>query len=227
MAMGHFSTNPLPNTLHLNGAFTITGLTGTNPLAGTTLEIGRSTVFIQYTSSDPLALIKGYLRNGFNNGAWNGTPTGSTGVITSTPAAANAAQTTAIGYADSADGLISGQPLNTIELKYTLYGDTTLTGTVGFNDFTRMTQHWNQTSGGAWDTGDFNYDGSVSNADFVLMTRTYNTTLGNQAVPVISGAQGTANSASTTTSHKHASTPKPAQANHHARARKNREKRAR
>src|SRR5579864_9481006 len=103
-------------------------------------------------------------------------------------AAANAAQTTGIGYADSADGLIPGQPANTIELKYTLYGDTGLRGSVGFNDFTRLTQHYNQTTGGTWDTGDFSYDGSVNFNDFTLMTRTYNTNVGSQASPAVSGA---------------------------------------
>jgi hypothetical protein len=153
---GAGNNNPLPNIIHLNGNININGLAGSNPLANTTLEIERSTVYISYSSSDPLSLIQDYLKAGYNNGAWNGTPTASTGAITSTPAASNAAQTTAIGYADSADGLIAGQPANTIELKYTLYGDTALTGTVGFNDFTRMTQHWNQTTGGTWETGEFN-----------------------------------------------------------------------
>ena len=187
ITLDYTNGNPLPNIVHLNGIFTLNGLSASNSLANTNLEIGRSTVYISYSSS-PLSLIQGYLKNGYDNGAWNGTPTASTGVITSTPAANNAAHTTAIGYADSADGLIAGQPANTIELKYTLYGDTSLTASVGFNAFTRMTQHWNQTTGGTWDTGDFNYDGSVNSADFTLMTRTYNTSLGSQAVPAVSAA---------------------------------------
>ena len=186
---GAGNANPLPNTLHLNGNFTINGLSGSNPLANTTLEIGRSTVFINYAGgTDPLTTIQSYLKNGYNGGAWNGAPTVSTGAITSLPAAQNPLQTTAIGYADSHDGLIVGQPANTIELKYALYGDTALAGIAGFNDFTRMTQHWNQTSGGTWDTGDFNYDGSVNTADFTLLTRTYNTSLGSQAVPASTAA---------------------------------------
>src|ERR1700680_2861749 len=63
--------------------------------------------------------------------------------------------------------------MNTIELKHTLYGDTPLTGTVGFNDLTRLTQHYNQTTGGTWDTGDFNYDGSVNSSDLTLLTQHY------------------------------------------------------
>ena len=131
---------------------------------------------------------------------------GARGAITSSAAAANAAQTTAIGYADSADGLIAGQPANTIELKYTLYGDTGLTTSVGFNDFTRLTQHYNQTTGGTWDTGDFNYDGSVNSGDFTLMTRTYNTTLGSQATPAAIAA---ASAASATATSPPASAPTP------------------
>jgi hypothetical protein len=132
------------------------------------------------------------LAQGYNNGGWNGIASPSNGVIISTPAAQNAMQTTAIGYADAANGLIAGQPGNTIELKYTLYGDTSLTGSVGFNDFTRFTQHYNQTTGGSWDTGDFNYDGSVNSGDFTILTRTYNTSLGAQAVPAASGAGNSA-----------------------------------
>jgi hypothetical protein len=214
---GASNANPQPNTLHLNGTFTINGLTGSNPLANTNLEIGRSTVYISYSSS-PLSLIQSYLRNGYNNGGWNGTPTASAGAITSIPAHNSAAQTTAVGYADSANGLIPGQPANTIELKYTLYGDTTLAGTVGFNDFTRMTQHWNQTTGGTWDTGDFNYDGSVNSADFTLMTRTYNTSVGNQALPAVAatptgaavGSTGTSSVPTPSTGSGQASSPQAA-----------------
>jgi hypothetical protein len=118
--------SPLPNTVHLNGTFTINNLLGTNPLAGTTLDIGRSTIFISYSSSDPIAPIRSYLKAGYNAGAWNGAATASTGVITSTAAAANANHNTAIGYADSADGQGVNTTPNSIELTYTLYGDANL-----------------------------------------------------------------------------------------------------
>ena len=181
--------NPLPNLINFNGTFTINGV----PLAGQTWNINRSTIYVTYPSLpfDPIATVTNELAQGYNNGGWNGIASPSNGVIISTPASQNAAQTTAIGYADSADGLISGQPANTIELKYTLDGDTTLSGSVGFNDFTRLTQHYNQTIGGSWDTGDFNYDGSVNSADFTLMTRTYNTSTGSQAVPASGAASKT------------------------------------
>ena len=201
---------PLPFNLHLNGVFTINGMTVGNPLAGTNLEIGRSTVYVSYANpaSDPIAAIRNYLQAGYNNGAWNGSATSSIGVITSTPAAQNSLQTTAIGYADSADGLIPGQPANTIELKYTLYGDTTLAGTVGSNDFNTLTQHYHQTTGGTWDTGDFNYDGSIDFNDFTLLTRTYNTSLGTQAVPGLTPASPASPVQAVPTPAHHSSNPK-------------------
>ena len=214
ISLNNTNASPLPATLHINGTFTINGLSASNPLANTTLEIGRSTVYINYSGQSPLSLIQGYLKNGYNNGAWNGTPTSNNGVITSIAAAQNAAQTTAISYADSADGLIAGQPANTIELKYTLYGDTTLSGSVGFNNFTRLTQHYNQTSGGTWDIGDFNYDSSVNLADFALLSRTYNTNLGAQAQPAATAANSSSNVATSISSPGSATFAPPGSAVH-------------
>jgi hypothetical protein len=181
--------NPLPSILHLNGTFTINGLSGANPLAGTTLDMEKSTLYISYANAaaDPLSLIQGYLKNGYNSATWTGVATASTGAINSAAAATNVNQTTAIGYVDSADGIIAGQPANTIELKYTLYGDTGLAGTVGFTDFMRMTQHDNHNGGATWDQGDFNYDGSVNAADFALLKPNYGQTLPAQSfVPTLS-----------------------------------------
>jgi hypothetical protein len=178
--------NPLPNTVHVNGTFTINGLAGTNPLAGTSLDIGRSTVFISYSSSDPLSAIQGYLNNGYNSGAWTGTPTASTGVVTSLAAAANhtaGLNSTAIGYADSADAQGVNTTTNTVELKYTLYGDTNLDGQVNSADLQRLLAAFN--NAGAWDQGDFNYDGVVNSADLQALLATFNTALGNQAIAAV------------------------------------------
>jgi hypothetical protein len=181
ITLNYTSGNPLPNTLHLNGTFTISNLQGTNPLAGTSLEIGRSTVFISYSSSDPLAAINSYLHNGYANGAWNGTPTASTGVITSSAAAANyiaGASTTGIGYADSSDGQGINTVTNTIELTYTLYGDANLDGAVNAIDLQRLLFAFN--TPGSWDQGDFNYDGNVNAIDLQRLLFNFNTSLGNQ-----------------------------------------------
>jgi hypothetical protein len=181
IVLSYTNGNPLPNFLHLNGVFTLSGLQGTNPIAATTLEIGRSTVFIGYSGSDPIALIKSYLQAGYNSGAWNGTATASTGVITSSAAAANhtgGLNTTAIGYADSVDGQGVNTVANTIELTYTLYGDANLDHQVNSADLQRLLASFNTPA--AWDQGDFNYDGVVNSADLQGLLATFNTSVGNQ-----------------------------------------------
>ncbi|HSZ55212.1 MAG TPA: hypothetical protein VK797_06095 [Tepidisphaeraceae bacterium] len=187
--LAYTNGDPLPSALHLNGTFTLNGLADTNPLAGTSLDIGRGTVFISYSASDPFAAIKGYINAGYNNGAWNGTPTASAGVITSSAAAANhtaGKNTTAIGYADSADGQGVNTKPNTIELTYTLYGDANLDHQVNSADLQILLAFLNRT--GAWDQGDFNYDGQVNSADLQAELFTLNTSLGNQATPALVAA---------------------------------------
>lgn len=187
--LDYTNLNPLPGTLHLNGAFTVDGLQGANPLAGTTLDIGRSTVYITYANaaSDPIAAIKGYLQAGYNNGSWNGTPTNSTGVITSVAAAGNANHTTAIGYADSGDGTNLNPTPDTIELKYTLTGDTNLDGSVNFADLLALAQNYGDT-GKSWDQGDLNYDRSVNFGDLLMLAQRYNENLAGQPAVTASTA---------------------------------------
>src|SRR5258708_13151184 len=91
----------IPTILHLNGTFTLNGLSGTNPLAGTTVEIGRSTVYVSYAgpAADPVASIKAYLASGYNAGGWNGDGGPSSGAITSAAAQGNPLHNTGIGCA--------------------------------------------------------------------------------------------------------------------------------
>jgi RHS repeat-associated protein len=184
ITLDYTNGNPLPDTLHLNGTFTIAGLQGANPLAGRTLEIGKSTVYISYSgpTNDPIFAIRPYLQAGYNSGAWNGTATATTGVITSTAAQGNPSHNTAIGYADWADGQGVNATPNTIELKYTLYGDANLDGQVNSADLQILLFGLNRP--GAWDQGDFNYDAQVNSADLQALLFTLNTSLGNQATPV-------------------------------------------
>jgi hypothetical protein len=140
-----------------------------------TLDLTNSTLFINYGSAvDPVGNIRGELSAGYNNGTWAGTPTPSAGVITST--AARTHNGYMIGYADSADGVISGLPANTIELKYTLGGDLNLSGTVVFSNFALVVANYGKPA--AWDTGAITYGTTVSFADFALTVANY----GKQAV---------------------------------------------
>ena len=219
--LNNANDDPLPATLHLNGAFTINGLQGANPLAATTLDIGQSTVFISYANaaSDPIAMIKSYLQAGYNNGSWNGTPTASTGVITSATAAGNVNHSTAIGYADFGDGSGVNLTPNTIELKYTQTGDANLDGSVNFSDLVMLAQNYGG-KGKSWDQGDFNYDGSVNFADLVALAQNYGKSVGGMSVAAVeaSAAENPASltaSADSTTSSKrrrpkiHLMRPKP------------------
>jgi hypothetical protein len=188
--------NPLPANIHLNATTTLNGLTGTNPLANTTLDIGRSTLFLSYGGSDPIATIKGYLQNGYKSGTWMGTPTASTGVITSLAAQANPNHNTGIGFADSADGQGVNTTPNTIELKYTLYGDANLDQQVNSADLQRLLAAFN--TAGSWVQGDFNYDGVVNSADLQALLATFNTSLGSQAAPAVAGSATTGASSAAT-----------------------------
>jgi hypothetical protein len=178
--------SPLPGTLHLSGTFTLTSLQGTNPLAGKTLDIGRSTVFIRYGSSDPIAAIQSYLKNGYNAGAWSGTPTAATGVITSAAVQTNPNHTTAVSYSDSSDGQSVNTTPNTIELTYTPYGDANLDHQVNSADLQILLAFLNRA--GSWDEGDFNYDGQINSADLQSLLFTLNTSLGNQTASATNAA---------------------------------------
>jgi hypothetical protein len=76
-----------------------------------------------------------------------------------------------IGYADSADGIVPGQPLNTIELKYTLGGDLNLTGLVNFASFAQLIANYGKPA--SWDGGALTYGATVSFADFALLVANY------------------------------------------------------
>ena len=63
---------------------------------------------------------------------------------------------------------------NSVELKYTLYGDTGLSGTVGFADFMRMTQHYmSALHANLGRPATSTTTGTVNSADFTLLSRTY------------------------------------------------------
>ena len=170
--------DPLPATLHLNGTFTLTGLPlngQADPLAGHLIDLGKSTLFIAYApGASPLGMIQQYLSNGYGPaGAWTGT----SDAITTSFGNADFA----IGYADSADGAGINAVPNTIELKYTLAGDTNLDGVVNIADLVALTRNFGKPA--TWDTGDMNYDGSATQADFLAITRHFG-----QAMPAPTAA---------------------------------------
>ena len=167
--------SPFPRTLYLNGTFNITGLQSSDSLANTTIEIGSSSLFFNYANSaaDPIATIRACLANGHAGGAWNGAPTASAGAITSASAATGPLGKFGIGFADSADGVVSGQPANSIEICYTIAGDANLDRVVDYNDALLLQACFGSTGTPAWDAGNFNYDGSIDALDGITLSRNF------------------------------------------------------
>ena len=128
---------------------------------GGKLDLADGSLQVHYGAGpDPLAAIRSYIFGGYPGGAWNGA-----GVNTS-----NADAKHGLGYADSADGVVSGLAANTVLVKYALYGDLNLDGKVDFTDLVILAAHQGKNPGtSTWDQGDVNYDGNVDFADLVKL----------------------------------------------------------
>jgi len=127
------------------------------------MDLGNNTLYTTTSSNT----IRQYLINGYNGGAWNGT-----GGISSVNAnasynvpASNGGHFTALGYSSgttiAALGLTAGQTL----VKYTIYGDANLDGTVDINDLNIVLSNFLSGNPATWDTGDFYYAGETDISD--------------------------------------------------------------
>ena len=177
--------NPLPNIVHFNGSFTVNGLSGVNPLANTNFEVGQSTLYFAYTpGASPVAVIGAALQNGFNGGAWNGSSASVGGSITSTAAAGGPAGVFGVGFADSVDGVVSGQPANTVEVRYTVMGDANLDRVVNSTDAVLLGRNYLAAGKSAWDQGNFNFDSTISFADAQILQKNFSAVARGSAVGV-------------------------------------------
>jgi MYXO-CTERM domain-containing protein len=132
------------------------------------LDVYNNHVIITYGASDPFSTIAGYIKSGYNNGAWNGP-----GIISTAAQIKTNGLSYGVGYADGKDGVVSGLVSGQIEVAYTLLGDANLDGLVNAADFSILAANFNQTVTG-WDQGDFNYDGIVNAADFTDLAANFN-----------------------------------------------------
>lgn len=151
------ASKPAASTVALTSVATVGGVTIDGD--DTLLVNAGGRLIINYTGSSPAATIRGYLASGCNGGLWTGT-----GIASS---AAASAGNTAVGWID--DG-------HAITVRYTLYGDATLDGTVNFGDLLALSQNYN-TSGKQWIDGDSDYDGFVNFADLLRLSQNYNQSL--------------------------------------------------
>ena len=143
-------------------------LSGISVASGGFLDLTNNHIFLSYadgTQAATDATVRGYLKNAYDGGAWIGTSGtaagGGIGTSLSNPHYG-------VGYADGADGIVVGLSSGQIEIKYTLYGDADIDGSVTGSDFTALVGNLGK-SGRVWDQGDFDYDGSVTGSDFTAL----------------------------------------------------------
>jgi hypothetical protein len=151
--------------------------TGSFNMGGTTdawtgrLDLGDGGLIVNFTGASPFTRIANQIKQGYDDGQWNG------GGINSSAAAL--ADDLAVGYALASDlGVTSfmGQPIDgtTVLAGTTLYGDTNLDRIVNIIDFSALASNFN--TPGLWHEGDFNFDGAISILDFSRLASNFNLT---------------------------------------------------
>jgi hypothetical protein len=155
-----------PLTIETGGSLVIgpgaASLFGAPSLAtGAKINVQNHSMTIDYRGqATPAATIKSQLKDGYNNGAWNGD-----GINTTSGTAI-----TGLGWRDNAG-------TSSIDIKYTYYGDADLSGTVSSTDFNALVAGYGATTGAVWAQGDFNYDGKVNTKDFNYLAGNFGQTI--------------------------------------------------
>jgi fibronectin-binding autotransporter adhesin len=170
LTIGNGTATAAVQLLQNSGGQSIAGLTIN---ANATLDVGNNHMIISDPGGSIDSAVRAYLVAGYNAGGWNGAST--TGGVITTSAATGTKY--GLGYADGADGGISGIASGQLEVKYTLYGDTNLDGTVNSIDFGNLAANFGK-SGKVWDQGDFDYNGAVNSVDFGLLAGNFGKSLG-------------------------------------------------
>jgi autotransporter-associated beta strand protein len=130
--------------------------------------------FLIHNSSAAVGTINTEVAQAFANGAWTGTNS-SSGVITSSMAAADTTHLTAVGVATGITTFQGSTVLATdVLVKYTYYGDANLDGKVDGSDYSLIDSGY-ATGATGWENGDFNYDGVINGSDYTLIDNAFNT----------------------------------------------------
>ncbi len=145
------------------------------------VDLTNNDLLIDYTGASPYMIIRGYLLSGLGDGK--------SGIISS--ASQKAGNTIHAIVDNSALHMTSWNGMQiddtTIIAKYTLRGDASLDGSVGFPDLVAVAQHYGDSSGhSVWSDGDFNYDGNVDFADLVTVAQNYGGALPAASIPGVS-----------------------------------------
>jgi hypothetical protein len=162
------STSSGPAVVMLNTNSGLSTQDGLNLVAGSTLDITNNHFIINYGSgSDPIASIAGFIKSGYNGGFWNGT-----GIISSSAQLLTGGHAYGVGWADGADGVVSGLSSSQIEIKYTLLGDANLDGTVNGSDFSILASNFGKGFTN-WDQGNFLFSSSINGSDFAALAANF------------------------------------------------------
>jgi autotransporter-associated beta strand protein len=196
------ATQHLSN-LTLSGAATLgtaPGTVSTGPFAlvtqalstsgNGTFDLTNNALIVDYTGATtvPFNAVKAAIFLAYNTAGTHWAGHG----ITSATAAANSTAY-GIGYAEASAALnisgaqtapFRGQTVDATSVlaRFTKLGDSTLDGTVDFNDLVKLAQNYNS-SGTTWNTGDFTYDGTTDFNDLVKLAQNYNTALPGEPIP--------------------------------------------
>jgi len=137
------------------------------------LDLGGNAMIIDYDPLDgsPLATVRSQIAAGYGSGGWSGT----SGITTSM----GTVGTHGLGLAEASElfgsfpATFAGESIDSssVLVKFTYYGDTTLSGSVGLDDLSITLANYGQIGG--WTSGDFNYDGVVGFADLGLLLNNY------------------------------------------------------
>jgi hypothetical protein len=143
------------------------------------VDLSANDMTVQGVGATGFATILDQVKQGFNNGNWQGS-----GGITSSAAAADPRHTTALAVVPNDNGTNTSTPITTtfdgvtvgdsdVLVKYTYYGDTNLDGVVDGTDYGRIDNGYLMNLTG-WYNGDFNYDGVINGSDYTLIDNAFN-----------------------------------------------------
>jgi len=156
------------------------------------LDLTNNDAIVQSSTANKsadFARLYNQIKQGFNNGTWQGLG------ITSATAAANPAADTGLSIVDNVllgRTDFSGQPVtaDSILLKYTYYGDIDQNGQVDADDLTVFATNFGRSSGPTQIDGDIDFNGAVNADDLTVFANNFNKGVGNplaaanvQAVP--------------------------------------------
>ena len=153
--------------------------------ADSRLDLADGAIILDYTGPSPMPQVTDWVRSGLSAGA---DPWGGNG-ITSSVAAADAQNRTAVGILDNTDADLGGRDAflgqdvdaTSILARYTWWGDANLDGVVDTNDYDKINTAWLlwtqeglvPEGGFRWAVGDFNYDGTIDTNDYDLINRAW------------------------------------------------------